>query len=216
MYFCIGSAYAIDYKSDLNSIAYGENSTEIINKAKLLEKYARNYKSELIRVHSLFQIKNSTVLRESNEEIENMIDALVKIQSKYIAQEDADQVLASIVEWLKDVNQKVEPYIKIQQGIYQEKLERTKNRYIEIGVRISDALLAFIRKLSTSLNRIEKLTPDQKEVVKSLARLNEEREKIQWFERSRFKTTNEMKLYYIEIIKSIRKEIILIRELLWN
>jgi len=107
LYFCIslsviysllGSCYAIDYKSDLNTIGYGENSAEIINKAKLLEKYARNYKSEIIRVHSLFQIKDSSILRESNAEIESMIDALVKIQSKYIIEKDASEVLVSVVE----------------------------------------------------------------------------------------------------------------------
>lgn len=205
----------LSYVSDFSkTIRYGENTEEIINKAQLLEKYSRNYQKKLYEIRELYNIKTSPILDESEEELEKIIDSLIKLQSKYILAEDAEVVLKSIISGLRDINTNIEPYIRQQQQLYKEELSETKREYIIIWNKISKSLLNFIQKLSSVLAKKENLTPKQKEVIKSLARLNENREKIKEFETTVFHTKWEMKTYYIKIIKSIRHEIKEIKTLL--
>ena len=162
----------------------------------------------------IYEIPNSPLLVESIAEIDEMTKVLGKIQTKFMEKTDAQEILSSIINWLKDVNNVLKPYLKRQQKTYQEKLFITKNNYIRIGDRISRALYVFVQKFSLKLGEKDTLSKKEKDVVQALVWLNENRQKIERFKSIRFGTKNDMRDYYINIIKSIRKEISIIKALL--
>lgn len=205
----------LSYRQDFSqNINYGENSQENINKAKILEKYIRNYRNKLSEVKDIYEIYNAPILEDADDELDLMIDGLIKVQSQYVDANDASEIIKSVVIGIKQLNTEIEHFIKKQQEAYKEKLRNIKTQYIIIGNKISKSLLKFIQDLSNVLSKKNTLSDSQKEIVKSLARLNEVRNKIKEFESLRFENTDDMKLYYQDIIKSIRKEVKLIRSLL--
>lgn len=174
----------------------------------------RNYKKDLLEIQIRLEIQRSNTLIRVEKDIELMIDALIKVQSKYIQQNDAEEIISSVVQGLKRINTTLEPYIKQQQRLYIESLNETKREYIIIGKKISNSLFMFIKKLSINLSEKPSLSEKQKEVVKSLARLNENRTKIQEFAETPFQNKTQMREYYVDIIRSIRSEIQIIKNLL--
>ena len=112
---------ALDYNDDFSSsIRYGQNSPETINKAKLLEKYTREYLIDLQKIRTLFEISDSATLDSAEDELDLIVDVLIKTQSQYIVSEDAETLIASVITWLKKINLRVEPYIKRKQQDYKE------------------------------------------------------------------------------------------------
>lgn len=211
----IDFTYAVTYKSNFElEVRERENTQANINKAKLIKKYALNYKKEIKNLLKIYQIPTSPLLSRSMKEIDIMIDSLNKIEVKNIEKTDADKIISSVIFWLKKINQKLTPYLKDGQLSFQKSLKKRKARYIKIGNILSKSLENFIQKLSLALTKKKKLTPSNKEVVRSLVRLDKTVDKIKEFQKIDFKTKQDMKNYYIKIIKSIRREIKIIKNLL--
>lgn len=211
----LNHAYGITYKSDFTiSVREDENTQANIDKAKLLEKYARGYEKEIKNLQDVYEIPNSPLLKESLGEVDTMIDVLRDIQTPFMEKSDAEEILSSIIKWLKQINDNLKPYLKKQQELYQQELIETKESYIKIGNKISSALYNFIEKLSVKLSTKQKLSSKEKAVVEALVKLNKSRKDIATFEKVRFTTKAEMKDYYINVIKDIRNQIKTIKDLL--
>lgn len=191
-----------------------ENTQANIDKAKLLEKYATEYRKETKELVATYNIPNSPILTESILQIEKMILTLKKIQTKSIEKQDADEILSSVIQKLKEINVSLKPYLKKQQQIYNQNLLSIKSQYIDIWEKISWALYFFIQELSIKLWEKPSLTSKEKEVVMSLIRLNESRKKIKDFKTISFNSKNDMRNYYLGIIRTIQRELQAIKSLL--
>jgi len=206
--FNTGSANAITYRDNFSiEVRTQKNSEENINKAKLLEKYAVNYKKEVGDLQIMYEIPSSILLKENTKKVSVMIDALKRIQTKFIEKKDAEEILSSVIQGLKEVNTQLTPYLKKNQTLYKERIQKIRGNYNKIGTKISRALKKFIDRISLKLSKKDKLTKRDKEVIKVLVRLQENIKKIERFKEIKLWTKRDMKDYYINIIRSIRSEI---------
>ncbi len=204
-----------DYKKtiilEVRSIA---NSEENINKAKLLLRYAGEYQDNIKQIQERYEIAKSPLVDDSLREIDQMKQALKKIQTKQVEKSDAEWVLSSVIKELKNISTGINPYLKSQQKKYEDELDTIKWNYVRIGNLISNALYNFIESFSLKLSEIDTLTIKQKQLVESLVRLNKSRESINAFSRLSFRTKGDMKDFYTSIIQSIKDEFQTIRWLL--
>jgi hypothetical protein len=143
-----------------------------------------------------------------------MKQALQNIQTKQIEKSDAEWILSSVIQELKNISTWVNPYLKSQQKKYENELAGIKTNYVRIGKLISTVLYNFIERFSLKLSEIDSLTIKQRELVNSLVRLNKSRESINEFSRLNFRTKDDMKDFYSSIIDSIKNELQTIRGLL--
>lgn len=124
---------ALTYESTfLMEVRNIENTQANIDKAKLLEKYATEYRKETKELQAIYKIPSSPILTESILQVEKMILTLKRIQTKNIEKEDADEILSSVIQSLKDINISLKPYLKKQQQIYNQNLLSIKKQYIDI------------------------------------------------------------------------------------
>ena len=191
-----------------------ENSNENIDKAKLLFKYAEEYQKSVRELQERYEVPDSPIITDGIKEVDQMKQILKQIQTKQIEKSDAEEIISSIVQELKNVSTGMNPYLKSQQDIYEKELEEIKDNYVRVGNLISRALYNFIERFSQKLSEKDTLNSKQKELVGSLVKLNKIRESIDSFSRLSFRTKGGMKDFYISIIQSIKKELQIIRELL--
>lgn len=213
--FFVPTTQAQTYKDPISfKIESTANSEENINKAKLLFKYAQKYQSNVREIQERYEISDSPIINDSFREIDLMKQALQNIQTKQIEKSDAEWILSSVIQELKNISTWVNPYLKSQQKKYENELAGIKANYVRIGKLISTVLYNFIERFSLKLSEIDSLTIKQRELVNSLVRLNKSRESINEFSRLNFRTKDDMKDFYSSIIDSIKNELQTIRGLL--
>ncbi len=191
-----------------------ENTEENIHQARLLRKYIKDYKSKIGELETRYSIGSSFVLNAYKKELDTMIQALKKTETKFMDKADAESIRLSVVEWLKDLNVLIKDTLKKEQDKYEERLKIKKASYARIGDQISKVIRQLTKELTSFLSQKENLSEAQKEIIRSLVRHNETNNKIEDFRNLDFQSEEEMKWYYRNIIRSIRSEIKQIKSLL--
>ncbi len=215
LFGCFSSAFWFSYNESIPSgVQTVENTQENIDKAKLLKKYAYDLKDSILSIQKNYNIPTTPTIENGIKEIDKMTRSLWQIQTKQVEKTVADEVLSSVVISLREINAELKPYLKKWEQDYQQELLKERTKYIQIGNRLSLLLHSFIENLSKNLSKKPRLSSKEKQVVHSLVRLNDVKTRIDQFKNINFKTKQEMKNYYIGIIQSIQKELLLIKELL--
>lgn len=193
-----------------------ENTQENIEQAKLLEKYIREYKKDIETLEERYEIEDSFVLSTYKKELDTMVRALRKTETLLIEKSDAEEIRSSVVKGLKDINILIKEALKKEQTRFENRIQTTKNIYVRIGNKISSVILNLTKDLTAVLSKKTSLNNSEKEIVRSLVRLNEVNDSIQEFSGKTFETKEEMKNYYTEVVRKLRKEISLIKSLVKN
>jgi len=210
--FCIllntNFAYGLDYKDNIRSWSPEEPNTQNnIEQSQLIEKYIINYKSKIKSLEERYEIENSDVIRENTEELDRMIRGLRSIQSTLVEKEDATEVIKSVVDGLKIVNNNLKPYLKVKQRQYAIKVETLRVRYTEPTKKISIKINTLIKRIADPMKQESKLSINQKQILKHLIKLEEESKKLNNFWNRSFETTDEIRNYLRTIIKNVRTEL---------
>lgn len=208
------SSFALSYKDDMTIEVRKEQNTERnIEQAKLLLSYIRDYKKSISDLEEKYGITYSFVLTAYKKELDSMTRALKRTETLYIEKSDAESIRLSVISGLKDLSILVKENLKKEQIRYENKMKSSRNFYAQVGNQIRDVISRLTRELTTKLSQKSFLTVAEKEIVRSLVRLSETSDAIQEFGRREFDTQEQMKVYYIEIVRSIRKEVSLITRL---
>ena len=207
-FMCGNFVYGVDYNDIIKSWNPAVNNTKNnINQAELIEKYIINYKSTIKSLEKKYDISGSSIIRENVSELDKMKRTLRSIQTPLVEKKDATEVIKSVVDGLKIINDNLRPYLKIKQREYENKVAELRKKYAWPANKISIQIDALIKSIATPMKQETKLTSNQKEILKHLIKLEDESEKLRNLWNRSFETTNEIKDYLREIIISVRSEL---------
>ena len=206
---------AVNYKSnisDWNPIS--KNTESNIEQAYLIENYIISYKTRIKNLAKKYEIKNSTILDENIEELDAMVVGLKKAQNTLVEKEDAEEIMKSVVEWLKIINNNLKPYLQNKQLNYEKKFWELIKNYNINTKKVAAQIRSIIRKVAEPMKRKTKLSTKDKEILKHLIRLEEQSKKLDAFSTRNFQTKGEIRKYLTVIVESIRRELLSIKWLL--
>ena len=203
--FGANSVYWMDYKSTINSWnPVQANSQNNIKQSELIEKYLINYKSTIKDLEEKYDIQNSRIIKENVSELNLMIQGLRKIQTESVEKQDAAEVIKSVVDGLKIVNNNLKPYLKVKQREYDNKIDTLRIKYTAPAKRMSGQINTLIKRIATPMKSQSRLTLNQKQILKYLIQLEEESNKLNNFWNRSFDTTSEVTDYLKSILRNVR------------
>lgn len=201
----VNYAYWISYKDQVNSwnpiVANSQNN---IKQSELIEKYLINYKSTIKDLEEKYDIKNSAIIRENVSELNLMIQGLRKIQTELVEKKDATEIIKSVVDGLKIVNNNLKPYLKVKQREYDNKIDTLRIKYTAPAKKISSQINILIKRIATPMKSQSRLTLNQKQILKYLIQLETESKKLNNFWNRSFDTTSEVTSYLKNILRNVR------------
>lgn len=207
--------YWVDYNDNIsNGSPVQANTQNNIKQSELIEKYIINYKSKIKNLESRYEIQNSKIINENVDELDKMIIWLRKTQTSLVEKDDAAELIKSVVDGLKIVNNNLKPYLKIKQREYENKVSALRLKHAETTKRISAQINILIKQIADPMKKERKLSLNQKQIIKHLIVLEEESKKLYNFWNRNFETTQELKSYVRNIIKTVRIQLQEIRRLI--
>lgn len=200
--------YWVDYNDNINSWSPIEANTENnIRQSQLIEKYIINYKSKIKSLEDKYEIDDSKIIKENIDELNRMIRWLKRVQTHLVEKNDATEIIKSVVDGLKIVNNNLRPYLKIKQREYENKVVALRLKYTPVTKNISDQINTLIKKIAAPMKKQEKLSSKQKKILKHLIVLEQESKKLSNFWNKNFNTTDEITSYLRGIIRNVRAEL---------
>jgi len=207
--------YGIDYNDNIESWNPTEANTQNnIKQSELIENYIINYKSKIKSLEDKYEIKNSEIIEENIDELDRMLRWLKKVQTISVEKNDATEVIKSVVEGLKIVNNNLKPYLKIKQREHENKVASLRSKYEVPAKKISIQINTLIKKIASPMKQEDRLSSRQKKILKHLIVLEEESKKLNNFWNRSFETTGEVKSYLRAIINNVREELQWIKDLI--
>lgn len=188
-------------------------SDSTLSEAKLLQKYVQRYQEKINNLYSSFSEEQSQIMKDANTILDKMASTLSNIQNRSLSENKSAEVMKSIVEDLKFLNERMKTYLDQEMIFFEEELANKKKQFLSIGQKISVVLESLIERFTSVLIKKEELNKNEKEIVESLVKIRTENNKIKNFENIRFSSIEEMESYFKGIIKNIRNEILVIKEL---
>jgi len=152
-----------------------------IKQSELIEKYLINYKSTIKDLEEKYDIQNSSIIKENVSELNLMIQGLRKIQTESVEKQDATEIIKSVVDGLKIVNNNLKPYLKVKQREYDSKIDALRIKYTSPAKKISTQINTLIKSIATPMKSQDRLTLNQKQILKYLIQLEGESKKLASF-----------------------------------
>lgn len=207
--------YWVDYKDNIDSWSpVKANTQNNIKQAELIEKYLINYKSTIKDLSEKYEIQNSGIVKDNVSELQQMIRWLRSIQTELVEKDDATELIKSVVEGLKIVNNNLKPYLKVKQKEYENKIDTLIKKYDAPAKRMSSQINKLIKQIAAPMQKQNKLTARQKQILTHLIRLESDSKNLYSFWNRNFESTDEVKEYLREILKSVRTQLQAIKSLL--
>lgn len=204
--------FALDYRDELPiSSAFASVDADDISAAKLLQNYVNSYEDKINRLFDSYEVENREIIDAANTQLGQMSRSLDLLQYKSVNPDIVPDVMQSVVSDLKTLNNRMKIYLEQEKVLYFDKVRWIQKDYAKIWDKISDILDTLILNVSNSLINKETLSTKEQEIVKSLVSIREQNNYIKDFRNISFRSEEEMKEYFRDIIKVIRKDIINIR-----
>jgi len=207
--------YWVDYKDNIDSWSpVKANTQNNIKQAELIETYLINYKSRIKNLSERYEIQNSGIVKDNVSELQQMIRWLRSIQTELVEKDDATEVIKSVVEGLKIVNNNLKPYLRVKQREYENKIDTLKIKYDAPAKRMSLQINKLIKQIAAPMQKQNKLTDRQKQILNHLIRLESDSKNLYNFWNRSFESTDEVKEYLRDILRSVRNQLQAIKSLL--
>lgn len=210
--FSANWVYSLSYSESLPAREnYEKVSQQDISRARLLESYLKRYKIQINDLYLSYDIQNSAILKETNAKIDDMTQALRRIQKRPVDPDAVGEVISKIISEITVIDNKMEERLQKQKNIFDEQLIQKKKQYIAVWKKLRSALDTISARLTSVLSQKETLSQKEKAIVRSLKRIRDESEKIKRFQDIPFSTEAQMKNYFQTSIINIKREIGIIR-----
>lgn len=143
-----------------------------------------------------------------------MSQSLLQIENRYIEEDESMRLMKQIVSDLKVLNTRIKNYLDDREIQKLKALETKKITYSVLARHIAGLLDTMIEDISTPLLKKRLINTREKKIVQSLIHIREEKVKIQNFDALQFSSDTDMKEYFKESIRTIRKEMKILKSLL--
>ena len=210
--FSANSVFAVKYEALEIRSSYPNVSKQHISEAKLMLTYVTRYKEKINNLYKKYSQETTLVMQDANSLLNDMSRMLYSIQNEKVNPEKVEEAMKTIVVDIKDLNNRMEIYLRQQQAVYQETINKQKQSYIRIWDKVSKILDALIANYTNTFSQKRSLSRSEKEIIGSLVKIRNENNKIKNFKNISFSSEREMQLYFKNIISNIRSEILYIKE----
>ena len=210
--FCLSLNIQV-FSADENTSDYWVENNLIIKKAKLVEKYINEHRNKIILFTEKYEIKNNAKIEEKIDILEEMIDVLRTIQEKNIVDERWEKALVTILQKLKTINKELQFLLIQEKEKYNNNIASKKASYSKLWIKLSEQLNRVILKLIWTIKDKENLTDNEKQLISHLKELEKEKLKLKNIWNNNFKNSAEIKSYFLQILKNMKKEMINIKKL---
>ena len=203
--------FAISYKDEIILDLYPSitNTQTNINWARLIEKYLIKLKDEIQTFNEKYDITWDVETDEFLIKIDKMISSLRKIQTISLEKSTAEDVMRSIIDELKTFNPKIKSYLKKKKIAVQIQTTNTKNNYVVFSQKLSKSLSKLINDFYSM-----DISKNKNEIENHLKNLKKENTRLLSFRDLKFNNPSGVKSKFIQILNSIKNEIIEIKKLL--
>ena len=181
------------------------------SQANILQIYVHRYQEEINDFYKSYSSKESSVMKETNILLNKMSRVLWQIQNSGIEVEYVDEIMKSIIEDLRVLNESMKVYLEQEKILHEKEMDSYKEKYILLGKKISKILDTIISELSAPLLEKDSLSEKEKNIVRNLVVIRDQNDKIKSFESQQFKSEAEIKLYFKNIVSKIRESLLNIK-----
>lgn len=194
-----------------NNIEYNTESN--IQKAILIEDYVIKHKERINKIIENYEIKWNSSLNDDLEILNESINELRKAENINIEKEKAENIMKNVLEKIKKVNDSLKEKLKIEKEKYEKRILLKKQAYAElwkkIAYKINNINLMIAKKIT---NKDEDLTSNELKLKNNLINLNRENQKLMNFWNLEFNSEKEIKETFIQILRNIKTEVILMKK----
>lgn len=203
-----------DYNIYISTTQNNNLSQSRVSEAKLLRSYVLRYKENIKNILTINGEINSEYIIKTYRDLDNMSNALLQIQNRFIEEEQSTLLMKQIVNDLKVLNTRIKNYLDEKEIQKLKVLETKKNNYSVLSRHVAGLLDTMILEISSPLLKKSFLSTREKKIVQSLIHIREEKVKIGNFSTLQFYSETSMKEYFKESISTIRKEMRNLKHLL--
>jgi len=186
-------------------------SQEKISQARILQSYIIEYKKNVNMLYGEYKSGESQIMQDANTILNTMANSLESIQKRPVNPSVVEDIFQSISTDLRSLNQKMKIYLEQEKIISDQVISEKKRIYIQTGRKISSIIDLIILKVSSELKKKTNYSQKDKNIVAALVELQNINTKINLFSNQNYSSVKEMDDFFKNIIRSIRKQISIIK-----
>lgn len=195
-----------------------ENSKPTVQKAQLIHSYIQWLKKQILLFQEQYNIGENNLLWKELHSLDTMIKILQSMEKS--PSNENEKNIKIILDELKKSKKNITTILKQSKDTYEKSLQKKKKAYISIWKKLNQQLSGIILKIYKIIqqkdidkNGIEVFWENEKLIIQSLKNLHEESKKLSHFENKVFVKENNMKEYFIQILKNIKQEMLTINKI---
>lgn len=204
-------SFAANYREViiLKSAVIEKNSQWNIHRAALLESHISNFSHNIHNIANKYWIREDSIIINTLTLTDQMRDAAQKIQTSNIEKSDADEIISSIVSDLSKLNTGIKIHLK--QEIWD--IQQYHSKHAEVGKKIAQELFSLTAQIDKKIPENTQISQKSKQVLIHNQRIKDLAHTLDNFDTLEFYKKAEIRASFLRIIKDIKKEIQLIRNL---
>ncbi len=199
----------------LNTSAF-EDYNEYKNnqqRAIFIENYLNSHKKQIQNFTKKYNVESDIQIKNEIYNIDLLIKSLKLIQEKNIDSQKEKQLINTIVDEIKKINDKLKILLQQRKDSAALKLEESIQNYWHLWIKLS----VEINKLTKSFESIQKketymLSRKETNIKESLNRLNELSYLLKMFWKLNFSSENDVKTAFKKTIIEIRNQMNIIKQ----
>ena len=211
--------FLIILKININiSTVFSNNNTNnfsnynYVQKIELIEKYLNNHKRKIELFADKYDVSNDKELNSNLNYINNIIKILWKLKTSNYNQKEKDKIFLEIYKNIKKTNKKLKILLKNKKESFDKNLSNKILSYSYLGNKLSKQLDKLIIKIAVFTKNKNFSSKKKKQILYYLRKLELYSNKLKSIKGNNYKNEKELKNYMLDILKSIKLEIIWIRK----
>jgi hypothetical protein len=195
-------------KSNIYAINIEKNTDSNIKKAILVEGYLYRHKNNIDDFILKYNLSNNTNLTKDISVIDESISALKKIQNTDIEKIKAEEVIAAVLNRIKNVNESLKIKLEVEKNLFQKKINKKKEAFLKLWLMISGKIDSINLKIAKNIFTNKNILSEKESKIKeNLIKLNKESLKLKNFWNITFTSEKEIKDSFVRILQNIKIEI---------
>lgn len=197
--------------------AASEIQEQKIIQAELITWYITKHQKNIQRFIQQYEIKNNIELNSKLIELNNLIWLMNVIKNNQISDIWAQNNINVTLKSIKRINNELKYILQAEKDNYSKKLEKRKKTYWNAGKKLSQQLDRINIEIAKNIFKEKvNLTQREKAIKQHLLILDSLSDKLENIGNHNFNSEAEIKNNFILILKSIKKEMLHLKQTLKN
>jgi len=201
------------------STAYMEEDPYVwksnIEKTMLIEKYLLWHKEKIINFSMKYEVENDVEIKKSLGRINYLIESLNKIQNNSLDEDKENLVITTILSEIKKVNDDLKLTLQKKKDSFEVNLKIKKDFYSNLWYKLSFKIEEIYNVMyDEKLYNNNYLNENETKTKNALNEINSLSKDLKYFSYKDFDSQNQIKQEFIQILKDIRKQILILKKII--